>query len=114
MYRRADALAAGGFTTRFATSEDYDFVLRLAKRGKIANLPEPLTAYRLHSDAVKSTQTLRQLRDTLDAKRVACTEYGYRASFGARALNLALRLLAHLPGGAVYWLFTKIAIRRDS
>jgi glycosyltransferase involved in cell wall biosynthesis len=114
MYRRTDALAAGGFTTRFATSEDYDFVLRLAKRGKVANLPEALTSYRLHGDAVKSTQTLRQLRDTLDAKRTACIEYGYRPSLGARAVNLALSLLAHLPGGAIYWLFTKIAIRRES
>lgn len=43
MFRREDALAAGGFTSRFSTAEDYDFFLRLAKRGKLATLRNPLS-----------------------------------------------------------------------
>ena len=111
MFRREDALAAGGFTSRFWTCEDYDFILRLAKRGKVANLPEPLTSYRLHDNAIKATQTLRQLRDTLDTKRAAYSEYGYRRSLEARAVDLVLKAMTHLPGIMTYWLFTKIAIR---
>jgi len=111
MYRRNDALAAGGFTPRFWTCEDYDFVLRLAKRGKVANLPEPLTSYRLHQGSVKSTQTVRQLRDTLAAKRAAYTEYGYRQTIRARLVNLAQGALLHLPAAVTYWLFTKVFIR---
>jgi len=112
MYRRDDAIGVGGFTSRFWTCEDYDFVFRIAKRGKVANLPEPLSAYRLHVGAVKSTQTLRQLRDTVDAKRAAYREYGYRQTAVARAVNLTQELMTRLPGKMTYWLFTKIAIRR--
>jgi glycosyltransferase involved in cell wall biosynthesis len=114
MYRRADALAAGGFTPRFRTCEDYDFVLRIAQRGKIANLPEPLTAYRLHPGATKSTQTRRQLLDTIATKRAACDEYGYRASLRVRAANFAMALLTRFPEALTYWLFTKLAIRSEA
>ncbi|MBV8197723.1 MAG: glycosyltransferase [Candidatus Eremiobacteraeota bacterium] len=113
MYRRDDALAAGGYTDRFSTCEDYDFMLRLAKRGKVANLPEPLTAYRFHGASTKSTKTLAQLRDTVAIKRVAFAEYGYRATLVARAVNLAQDVLARLPAGLSYWLFDKIFIRAE-
>lgn len=113
MYRRADALAAGGYTSRFATSEDYDFLLRLARRGRVANLAEPLTAYRFHADSTKSTRTLAQLRDTIAIKRTAYAEYGYRQTLQARGVNLAQEVVARLPSGFAYWLFTKIAVRAE-
>jgi len=109
-YRRGDALAAGGFTTRFPTCEDYDFVLRLAKRGKIANLAEALTAYRFHPSSTKSTQTRRQLRDTVDTKRAACREYGYRDTPASRAVNLVQLWMTRLPAGLIYWLFKRIFV----
>jgi glycosyltransferase involved in cell wall biosynthesis len=114
MYRRDDALAAHGYTSRFSTSEDYDFLLRLAQRGKVANLPEPLTAYRLHLGSTKSKHTLRQLRDTIRIKRTAYAEYGYRQTPLARAVNVAQEAMALLPGGVAYWLFTKVVIREPS
>jgi GT2 family glycosyltransferase len=113
MYRREDAIAAGGYTTRFATCEDYDFLLRLARRGKVANLAEPMTAYRFHGTSTKSTRTLAQLRDTIRIKRTAFAEYGYRPTIAARAVNAAQELLALLPGGVSYWLFNRIFIRAD-
>lgn len=113
MYRRDDALAAGGYTARFSTCEDYDFLLRLATRGKVANLPEPLTAYRFHGSSTKSTKTIRALRDTVSIKRVAFAEYGYRPTMAARAVNTAQGVLAHLPAGVAYWLFNKIFIRAE-
>ena len=111
MFRRDDALAAGGFTSRFWTCEDYDFFLRLARRGKMANLPEPLVAYRLHENAVKATHTLRQLRDTLATKRAAYDEYGYRPSLLARTADFAMEIMTHLPPAMTYRIFTAIAIR---
>ncbi len=111
MYRRDAALAAGSYTGRFRTCEDYDFVLRLARLGKIANLPEPLTAYRLHDTSTKSTRTLSQLRDTLRIKRTAYLEYGYSETPLAKAVNCAQQGMTLLPSGVTYWLFKKLAIR---
>ncbi|MBV9717944.1 MAG: glycosyltransferase [Candidatus Eremiobacteraeota bacterium] len=112
-YRRDDAIAAGGYTSRFWTCEDYDFFLRLAKRGKIANLPEPLVSYRLHQGATKATSTLRQLRDTLATKRAAYHEYGYRQSLSARAVGVAQQAMTYAPPRMIYWLFAKLAVGRE-
>jgi glycosyltransferase involved in cell wall biosynthesis len=114
MYRRNDALAAGGYSSRFRACEDYDFILRLARRGRVANVPEPLTGYRLHPGSTKSTKTLRQLRDTLDIKRVAYREYGYPETLQARAVNAMQEAMMHLPHRLIYWLFTKIVIRSEA
>jgi glycosyltransferase involved in cell wall biosynthesis len=45
---RRDAVeAAGGYRRAYLRAEDYDLWLRLAERGKLANLTEPLLEYRI-------------------------------------------------------------------
>jgi glycosyltransferase involved in cell wall biosynthesis len=39
MFRRADALAEGGFAVAYPSSEDYDLWVRLGRRGRIVTLP---------------------------------------------------------------------------
>jgi glycosyltransferase involved in cell wall biosynthesis len=107
MYRRDEALAAGGYTARFRTGEYYDFILRLAWRGKVANLPEALAAYRFPERATRLRAIKEELRDALRVKRVAYSEYGYRRTLRARALNLAQAALSLLPNSVIYWLLTK-------
>ncbi|MCA9053807.1 MAG: glycosyltransferase [Planctomycetaceae bacterium] len=47
---RADAIRGiGGYRPEFEPAEDLDLLLRLAEVGKLANLPEPLLRYRVHS-----------------------------------------------------------------
>jgi hypothetical protein len=41
-------LAAGGYREGYDTVEDLDLYLRLAERGRLANLPETLLRYRHH------------------------------------------------------------------
>jgi glycosyltransferase involved in cell wall biosynthesis len=45
---RAAYEAAGGFRAPFRCAEDYDLWLRIPERFGLANLPEPLYAWRLH------------------------------------------------------------------
>lgn len=42
MYRRDDALTAGGYDEFFELSEDYEFYLRLSEQGALVNIDEPL------------------------------------------------------------------------
>lgn len=114
MFKRAEALACGGYTSRFWTGEDYDLVFRLAQRGKVANMPEPLTAYRFHPGSIKTRHTIRQLKETLRIKRTAYAEYGYRETLLARLVNIAETILTWLPGRFVYWLFERIFIRQQN
>lgn len=48
MQRRSAALATGGFRHPFKMGEDFDFLLRVAEGGNIANLKEILYVYRQH------------------------------------------------------------------
>jgi glycosyltransferase involved in cell wall biosynthesis len=48
MFRREAVLAVGGYRAGGPLGEDVDLCLRLAERGRLANLPETLLRYRHH------------------------------------------------------------------
>jgi GT2 family glycosyltransferase len=50
--RRTPLERAGGYRKQFPDAEDLDLWLRIAEHGQLANLPEPLLLYRLHSAQV--------------------------------------------------------------
>jgi glycosyltransferase involved in cell wall biosynthesis len=66
LMRRAQVLAAGSYRTEFRVSQCLDLFLRLAERGRLANLPEPLLEYRQHLAKVSGARKGEQRR-TQDA-----------------------------------------------
>jgi GT2 family glycosyltransferase len=54
--RRTHAMAAGGFRNPFRMGEDFDFLLRVAERGRIGNLAEFLYVYRQHLSSTCAAQ----------------------------------------------------------
>jgi glycosyltransferase involved in cell wall biosynthesis len=62
MMRTAAVRAVGGYRGRYNISEDHDLFVRLAERGKVANLPEPLLRYRRRLDGATNTH-LHQLSE---------------------------------------------------
>jgi glycosyltransferase involved in cell wall biosynthesis len=48
MQKRSAALAADGFRGPFPMGEDFDFLLRIAEQGSLANVPHVLYDYRQH------------------------------------------------------------------
>lgn len=72
MYRRSELLTIGGYRTQFESAEDVDLFLRLAERGKLANLADVLYVYRQHPASVNHTQGKKQdaaTRNAVDAAR---------------------------------------------
>lgn len=59
MFRRAPALQAGAYNPSLFIWEDYDLWLRLGQVGKLANLAETTTAYRIHSDGISGTKKIK-------------------------------------------------------
>lgn len=57
MYRRATAMAIGGYDERFVTAQDLDLFIRLAEQGGIANLRDVLLKWRQHGQSVNRTQS---------------------------------------------------------
>ncbi len=76
MMRREAVVALGGYREELAPAEDYDLFLRLAERGRIANLPEVLFKYRQHSNSAGHKQFERQKRGGETALRDAYQRRG--------------------------------------
>lgn len=66
---RAEALeAVGGYRRKYQWVEDHDLWLRLAQRGQLANMPEPVLCYRQHADSVcwqRAAQQRQLMNDLL-------------------------------------------------
>jgi glycosyltransferase involved in cell wall biosynthesis len=56
MIRREALLAVGGYNSDLMPAEDLDLWLRLGELGKLANLPQPVLRYRIHSQSVSEQQ----------------------------------------------------------
>ena len=69
--RRSAVLEAGGYDVRYRAAEDLDLCLRLAERGRLANLPEVLLKYRQHFSTITYGQYQQMWRDDDEIVRQA-------------------------------------------
>lgn len=65
--RLHDAPAPIGYREDYPVAQDRELWLRLAEAGRLANLPDPLLAYRQHPTAVAATRSEEQARFTRQA-----------------------------------------------
>jgi glycosyltransferase involved in cell wall biosynthesis len=92
MVRRAVVLDAGGFDPRYLYSMDYDLWLRLAERGRVVTLDEPLAARVMGGANVAARKERAQ---TLEAIRIRVAALRRRRTMrGAGGLALPLISLA--------------------
>lgn len=76
-FAKKDILVKEGlYDEKFKKAQDYEFVLRLAQKHKIANLPENLLKYRI-SAASLSWKNKEQQKFAIKARWKAITRYGY-------------------------------------
>jgi hypothetical protein len=61
MMRRMAVLAVGSYRVEMMPAEDLDLWLRMSERGRLANLPDVITRYRLHESSVSASLQQRQL-----------------------------------------------------
>ncbi len=68
MVRREALVRAGTWNETWRVAEDYELTARLLAQGKVANIADPLTDYRIHPAQTRVTEQLAQaarLRDQL-------------------------------------------------
>jgi glycosyltransferase involved in cell wall biosynthesis len=53
LYRRADYDALGGYRTEYGAANEWDFFARMADRGAVLNIPEPLVYYRKRAGSMQ-------------------------------------------------------------
>jgi len=84
LMRTATVRSIGGYAEKYQTNQDHDLFLRLAERGKLANLPEVLLKYRQHFDSISLAKS-KQQGDTV--------ELILREAYERRGLTLPAGLL---------------------
>jgi len=62
--RRKAVIDVGGYLAEFEWAEDFDLFLRIAERGRLANLPETLHFYRQHAASVGHSKRSLQIERT--------------------------------------------------
>jgi glycosyltransferase involved in cell wall biosynthesis len=83
---RADAVrAVGGYRSEFCPAEDLDLMLRLLPFGRLANLAEVVTRYRLHPKSASERQHRIQIEHSRRAGAEASARLGLPDRFTERA-----------------------------
>lgn len=109
MFRRSAFLELGGaYDESVCPVEDYEFVTRVARRFKLANLDRKLTRYRITATQVKSVRLKATLRLTLLIQQRAVTN-GMADSVYNKVYRVGLRGLLCLPSRLILWLFKRIS-----
>ncbi len=98
MFRRADALAVGGFRTDQRRAQDLDLWLRLLERGTGVALPVVTNRYRVHAEQASADRpagwaSVRQILDSYRG-RPWCTQAVVRGREGAIAWDEARLAIA--------------------
>jgi glycosyltransferase involved in cell wall biosynthesis len=69
--RREALMSVGGYDEEFVVAQDYDLLLRLAEVGRLANVDDVLTKYRVDPEGVSSRRRDEQVRWAGEALRRA-------------------------------------------
>lgn len=100
MYRRDEAMIIGGYRKVFSWNgtdigEDFDFWLRLAKRGEVKNIPPSLTKYRQHGGQLSMLNLAGQQIGTpfIAAINLIPEEFDSRISFDIHVIDDVKRYL---------------------
>jgi glycosyltransferase involved in cell wall biosynthesis len=102
MMRREIFSAAGGYRKGLNVAEDYDLSLRMSERAEVANLPQRLVRYRIHTASATALKPARQavaiacVAAGREARRLGRTEPFVR---GVPELRRSLRLLGKTRAG---------------
>lgn len=93
MLRTACVRMIGGYDEAYPSKTDHDLLLRMAEKGRLANLKDVLLAYRIHHEALTARSTRVGSRYVQDAIREACNRraivYPPEVKPGNRGLNFS-------------------------
>jgi glycosyltransferase involved in cell wall biosynthesis len=103
----------GAYAEEHCPVEDYEFVLRVARRYRLANLPQRLTRYRVRRGQAKSLYLKKTIRETILLQHQA-RQAGLPDPAMNRLHRLGLGMLLLLPSPLVLELFKKISYRQSA
>jgi len=108
MARAATMRDIGGYSLEFTAIEDLDLFIKLAEKGRLANLPEVLVQYRQHIRSMCYTQNHKQMIQMAAVLEEAQKRRGRPFENPQRVLALANAPLESKPWRETHWSFEKM------
>jgi len=92
-----------------ATAEEHELLFRLLQYGQLANLPDKLLSYRIHSKNISSRHPKKDFWQIARARWNAVFKRGYRPNLRGLVTTFAqATLVISLPESILYQLYTKM------
>jgi len=107
MLRKCVLDRVGKYDESLECCEDYDLFVRMATKGKVANIAMPLTRYRISTFQSKTRKLKATIRNTLLVQKRALS-MGFPDSLLSRCYRMALRGVQFLPDKLILWLFKRM------
>lgn len=108
MFRRSAFEDVGGrYDESVCPVEDYEFVLRMARKHKLANIDRVLTRYRISANQAKNYFLKRTIRMTLAIQKRAVSQ-GFADTWFNKGYRIGLSVLLRLPDRLILGLFKKL------
>lgn len=108
MARMAAMRDVGGYSLEFNAIEDLDLFIKLAEKGRLANLPEVVLQYRQHIQSICYTLNHRQLVQRAAVLHEAQKRRGRPLEDPQRVLDMANAPLESKPWRETHWSFEKM------
>lgn len=120
-FRRSAVMAIGGYNPSLKFAQDYDLILRLSAKHRLANLSEPLVRYRIHTSQASQKKLAAQRRLADIARLTAYTQQYSQGLIDSKVLRPDVSLLNRMRGGAgtfsadcLYWARVNRAMRNHA
>jgi glycosyltransferase involved in cell wall biosynthesis len=104
----------GLYDESFTVVEDLELFMRFGQVFRLHNLPEYLVKYRISGSNVTICKHKNTVENTLRARRLAFTEYGYPINLSGRIAFGVTWCMQWLPPSLVHRLFYDLLLRRCS
>ncbi len=101
MIRKSAAISIGAYRPLFRQAADFDFWLRLVEVNRIANLPEVLVGYRIHTGSSTQSGRFTQLLNAIFARVAADARRAGREDPLTNLDSISIRTLSQLQIEAV-------------
>ncbi len=106
MLRRSAVAEAGPYDGALSPAADIDMTFRLARVGKLANLAEVVTRYRVSEDMATMAKMSVMARRTWEVRRRYADDFP--PTLADRGYGLAQRAAMLLPAKTKMWLLTRV------
>jgi glycosyltransferase involved in cell wall biosynthesis len=104
----------GVYDERFEVAEDLELWMRFGQAFRLHNIPEYLARIRIWGSNVTLCKHRQVIRQTLRARRLAFTRYGYSIGWCGRTALALTWCVQWLPTRFVRWLFRKVVLRQTN